>query len=325
MRTLIASAVAVLAAAVAGPASAQYYGGSTNYSGDTIRCESNDNRTRECATNGGQVQLVRQLSSASCIEGRSWGYGRNGIWVSQGCRAEFRVYGNGSYGGYGDDGYGSYGGGDTFRCESNDGRTRECMSNGGGDVQLVRQLSKAACIEGRTWGYRGNGVWVSDGCRAEFRVTARYGDYGNQGNGYGYGYGSTVRCESSDGRIKRCSIDGRGRAQLVRQLSRSACIEGRSWGSDYGSIWVSQGCRAEFTVDRGNHGGWGSSGYGYGNQVFRCESRDGRTVECAANTRAGVRLVRQLSNAACIQGRTWGYGRNGIWVSEGCRAEFRTY
>ena len=35
--------------------------------------------------------------------------------------------------------------------------------------------------------------------------------------------------------------------------------------------------------------------------------------------------LRQLSRAACIQGRTWGYGRNGIWVSDGCRAEFRTY
>ena len=39
----------------------------------------------------------------------------------------------------------------------------------------------------------------------------------------------------------------------------------------------------------------------------------------------GVQLVRQLSRAACIQGRSWGYGRNGIWVSDGCRAESRTY
>ena len=95
--------------------------------------------------------------------------------------------------------------------------------------------------------------------------------------------------------------------------------------SDYGSVWVSQGCRAEFTVGRGNHGGWGNPGYGYGNRVFRCESNDGRLRECAANTRAGVQLVRQLCRSACIQGRTWGYGRNGIWVSDGCRAEFRTY
>lgn len=250
MRALIASAVAVLAASAAAPAAAQYYGGYGD-SGGVIRCESNDGRTRECATGGGRVFLERQHSRAACIEGRTWGYGRYGIWVSDGCRADFRVIGQGGY----DDGY-----------------------------------------------------------------------YGNQGNGNGYGYGSTVRCESNDGRTNRCSINGRGRAELVRQLSRAACIEGRTWGSDSGSVWVSQGCRAEFTVARGGYGGgWNNSGYGYGGQLFRCESNDGRVRECAANTRAGVQLVRQLSRAACIQGRTWGYGRHGIWVSEGCRAEFRTY
>lgn len=253
MRALIASAVAVLAASVAAPAAAQYYGGGYGDSGGVIRCESSDGRTRECATGGGRVILERQHSRAVCIEGRTWGYGRNGIWVSDGCRADFRVIG------YGRDYDGGY----------NDGY------------------------------------------------------YGNQGNGYGYG--STVRCESNDGRTNRCSINGRGRAQLVRQLSRAACIEGRTWGSSSGSVWVSQGCRADFTVARGYGGGWGNSGYGYGNPLFRCESNDGRVRECAANTRAGVQLVRQLSRAACIQGRTWGYGRNGIWVSEGCRAEFRTY
>lgn len=231
---------------------------------------------------------------------------------------------------YGGNNYG-YGDGGVIRCESNDGRTRECAT-GGGRVVVERQHSRTACIEGRTWGYGRNGIWVSDGCRADFRVLGYGGGYGyndgyygNQGNGNGYGYGSTVRCESNDGRTRRCSINGRGRAQLVRQLSRSACIEGRTWGSDSGSVWVSQGCRAEFSVNRGGYGGWGNSGYGYGSQLFRCESNDGRTRECAANTRAGVQLVRQLSRSACIQGRTWGYGRNGIWVSDGCRAEFRTY
>lgn len=260
MRALIASAVAVLAASAAAPAAAQYYGGGYGDSGGVIRCESNDGRTRECATGGGRVVLERQHSRAVCIEGRTWGYGRNGIWVSDGCRADFRVIG---YGGGYDGGY-----------------------NGGYDD----------------------------------------GYYGNQGNGYGYGTGSTVRCESNDGRTNRCSLNGRGRVQLMRQLSRAACIQGRTWGSDAGSVWVSEGCRAEFSVDRGGYGGgWNNSGYGAVSRLFRCESNDGRVRECAVNTRAGVQLVRQLSRAACIQGRTWGYGRSGIWVSEGCRAEFRTY
>ena len=215
--------------------------------------------------------------------------------------------------GYGDD--------DIVRCESDDGRTRECPISGG-RVSLERQISRAPCIEGRSWGAGRGGIWVSQGCRADFRVASYGGGYGG-GYGNGNGYGNIIRCDSNDGRYNRCDLPGRGRAQLVRQVSRAACVEGRSWGTERGSVWVSQGCRGEFAIGRGNGGGWGNSGYG--GQVFRCESIDGRARECAANTRAGVQLIRQLSRASCIEGRSWGYGRNGIWVSQGCRAEFRTY
>ena len=188
---------------------------------------------------------------------------------------------------------------------------------------LERQLSKAPCIEGRSWGSARGSVWVSQGCRGEFRLTARGGDRYGRDDRYGQGYGNIVRCDSNDGRYNRCAFPGRGRAELVRQLSRSACIEGRSWGTERGSVWVSQGCRGEFAVRRG--GSWDRPDYGYGGRMFRCESNDGRYVECAANTRAGVQLVRQLSRASCIEGRSWGYGRSGIWVAQGCRAEFRSF
>jgi hypothetical protein len=55
-----------------------------------------------------------------------------------------------------------------------------------------------------------------------------------------------------------------------------------------------------------------------------CASDDGRRNYCSADTRGGVRLTRQRSDAACIAGRTWGYDRRGIWVDRGCRAEFVT-
>lgn len=250
-------------------------------------------------------------------------------------------YSGGYYGGYGH-------GSNTVRCESNDGRVNRCpLPYGNGRVIIERQLSRSACIEGRTWGQERGGIWVAEGCRADFRMggTGRYyGNdhyYGADGGYYGNPRDQLVRCESTDGRTRRCAAPAYGRAQLVRQLSRSACIEGRTWGSDNGGIWVSQGCRGYFQVvgnyrDRAGYGyGYGNGyGYGYGNaygeqygfgRVFRCESNDGRLRECAANTRAGVQLVRQLSRTACIQGRTWGYGRNGIWVSDGCRAEFRSF
>ena len=55
-----------------------------------------------------------------------------------------------------------------------------------------------------------------------------------------------------------------------------------------------------------------------------CESRDGQTNHCPADTRGGVRLVTQYSKHGCYQGDSWGYDRRSIWVSNGCRAQFQT-
>jgi hypothetical protein len=57
-------------------------------------------------------------------------------------------------------------------------------------------------------------------------------------------------------------------------------------------------------------------------EVVRCESRDYRQVYCDIDTRGGVRIVNQLSDTACVRGRTWNWDRRGVWVSGGCRAEF---
>ena len=54
----------------------------------------------------------------------------------------------------------------------------------------------------------------------------------------------------------------------------------------------------------------------------RCESDDGRYQSCPVDTRGGVTLSRQLSSHGCWQGDTWGFDRNRIWVTNGCRAEF---
>jgi hypothetical protein len=57
--------------------------------------------------------------------------------------------------------------------------------------------------------------------------------------------------------------------------------------------------------------------------IVTCESRGHRRNYCAADTRGGVVLSRQLGPAQCVQGRTWGFDMRGIWVEDGCRAEFR--
>ena len=51
-----------------------------------------------------------------------------------------------------------------------------------------------------------------------------------------------------------------------------------------------------------------------------CESRPGRRSYCPIDTTGGIRPVRRLSSASC-DGH-WGYDDEGIWVEDGCRAEF---
>lgn len=70
--------------------------------------------------------------------------------------------------------------------------------------------------------------------------------------------------------------------------------------------------------------GYGGPGYGGPGSMVRCESQDERSRRCAADTRGGVSISRQLSRTNCVRGRNWGWDNAGIWVSGGCRAEFVT-
>lgn len=164
--------------ALAGAAQAQdydrYY--DDGYNGGPVRCESIKNRTQQCALPG-RARLVRQISGSPCVEGQTWGQGRGGVWVTQGCRAEFVAErGRASHGGWGNNGGGwnngghGNGRGELITCDSNDRRQRRCNVTIRRDARLVRQTSKTACIEGDTWGWDRNGVWVAGGCRGQFAV-----------------------------------------------------------------------------------------------------------------------------------------------------------
>ena len=52
----------------------------------------------------------------------------------------------------------------TMRCESRNYGYSFCASDGRVvSANVLRQRSSAPCILGRTWGWQGNGIWVSDG------------------------------------------------------------------------------------------------------------------------------------------------------------------
>lgn len=197
----------------------------------SVLCQSDNNRYRECRTNfRGPAVLSQNVSQTRCVEGQNWGSRAGIVWVNRGCKGRF-VEGAG--------------GGQTFRCESDNGRYRECRTSSHGNVRLTRQLSSTRCIEGSTWGQRQGLVWVNGGCRGEF-VQA--------GNGGGWNPGAgdySVTCSSQGGRRSTCAWNSRyGRPALIQQLSSDSCREGSSWGYVDNQIWVDRGCRARFGVRR---------------------------------------------------------------------------
>ena len=129
--------------------------------------------------------------------------------------------------------------------------------------------------------------------------------------------GFTLPCSSDDMRRHWCQADTRGGVELVKQRSDAKCIFDRTWGYDERGIWVDRGCRADFQVGGTEFKGWGQEYDVY------CSSDDMNLNWCPADSRFGVRLARQRSQASCVLGQSWGYGRRGIWVDHGCRADFR--
>jgi hypothetical protein len=147
-----------------------------------------------------------------------------------------------------------------------------------------------------------------------------------------------VKIESDGGREYR-RVDHDGSVRLIRRLSDKPCIEGRTWGYDRNGIWVDDGCRAIFRYEVGSVDDrrrddifrldrfgidqiFRPSSAGYRTERFKLESEGGKRSTKRIDTSGGVRLVRRLSDTVCVQGRTWGYERNLVWVDNGCRAEF---
>lgn len=128
--------------------------------------------------------------------------------------------------------------GQTFHCESRRAyEYEECRTPFNGRAQLVRQTSRAACIEGRTWGSRHSLIWVNNGCAGDFSQVEQ-----NSSPNY------SVTCGSEDYKFAACAWRQQyGYPQLIEQISRAPCVQGRSWGYDRRrGLWVNRGCEARF-------------------------------------------------------------------------------
>jgi Protein of unknown function (DUF3011) len=209
--------------------------------------------------------------------------------------------------------------GRSVTCASDDGKRHLCAVNTQYGVRMTNQRSGSPCIQGQTWGYNTQGIWVDRGCRADFWLGGGWNG-GRPGNGYPGG-GGTITCSSDNGKRNYCNANTRNGVRMVNQRSGSPCIQDQTWGYNQNSIWVDRGCRADFALG----GGWNGGGPGYpggGGRPITCSSDNGKRNYCNIDTRGGVRMVNQRSGSPCIQGQTWGYNQTAVWVDRGCRADF---
>jgi hypothetical protein len=236
-------------------------------------------------------------------------------------------------------------GGDYARltCESRQGREEFCRASIDGDVSVVRQLSDTRCREGETWRWGRDGIWVREGCRAEFEYRRRGGGggwgggsgggWGGSGGNSGWGGGSgggwgggggglgrdRVTCQSEKDREQFCPAPIDGDVDVARQLSDTPCVFRKTWNWNRDGIRVWEGCRAEFSYRRrGGELNPAASGL----QKVTCQSQKDREQFCPAPIQGDVRVIRNISDTRCVQGRNWNYTSEGVRVWEGCRAEF---
>ena len=148
----------------------------------------------------------------------------------------------------------------------------------------------------------------------------------------------TVPCYSNNGGTNTCRLPDNTVSVSFMGPDRSGrCREGQTWRRVGNSIQVQQGCGGNFEAlvrtGGGSGGGWGGSGGGWGGSggsgqgfagELTCRSRDGREETCTinGNSNGRVEMIQQLSNTACVEGRTWRADRNRITVRSGCQARF---
>ena len=162
---------------------------------------------------------------------------------------------------------------DIINCSSVGFKYSSCPTNGYvSRVILRQQLSKSACTYGQSWGFDSQTIWVDRGCRGTFETIGNNGypppgyghnpppDYGNPPPGYGPNPGypqppqdqqEQIQCGSYGYSINYCYPAAQGRIvylRLLRQLSRTACINGSNYGATSDSIWVNNGCEGIFQV-----------------------------------------------------------------------------
>ena len=219
-------------------------------------------------------------------------------------------------------------------CSSDDGQLHSCRVNTDQPIHFVRQRSDAQCVEGESYGINRGGVWVTNGCRADFAVGDNYSadnnGYYNQQGTYNNGQYDRNNDRNRDGYRDQ---NGNWHSRHHRDHDND-----RDNDRDNNGNYSQNGPYNNGQYDRrgtDNNGGYNGGYVGAGQQhpsVYYGKYKDGKST-CSSQPGTGPIYCQTdgaLSNATitksngqCQRGQNWDINPDGLWVADGCAAEFQ--
>jgi len=227
----------------------------------------------------------------------------------------------------------NYDGTSTFTCSSDNGQLQSCRVNTNAPIQFVRQDSQAACIPGQTYGINRGGVWVTRGCRAEFAVVNDQQAYnqGSYNNGY-YDNNGNYHQNSNNGYYDnngtyhqdRDNDNDRDHDRWRHRHDRNGNYNGAYNNGPYNTQGAYNGPYNGGYVNGGYVGAHPSTYYGkYDDGVSTCSALNGGQQTYCQTDGAFSSATVASQNGRCVQGQTWGYNPDGLWVAGSCSGKFR--
>jgi hypothetical protein len=183
-------------------------------------------------------------------------------------------------------------------CASQPGGYRYCRTATASGVTLIAQLTNHACHKNDTWGFDTGGIWVSNGCSARFR------------------FGAESEADAVKDQAAASNVGGLALG-LMEPTMRPSPPSAPSIQASYPAEKRARESDAKQTAALGGPAGE--------RVIVKCESLNLSRKICAVRTGPYVELLRKLGGAQCRFNVTWGYDPEGIWVDQGCRAEFAVY
>lgn len=148
----------------------------------------------------------------------------------------------------------------TVSCNStaSDSEKHYCEADTRYGVKFLKQTGTVVCVEGKTWGWDEEGIWVIQGCGGQFILGKPEVAKPEATPAHPTAPAASVKkeelmtCASTDGQRNYCDADLKGASvRLMRQVGGAQCEENLTWGHDDKGIWVDRGCRGDFVVIRG--------------------------------------------------------------------------